>query len=75
LVPDRACFRGAGRSLEAPEAIDIVLINRPSSRQPAPARRSIRPVAAAIANAVFDATSGRLRRAPLTPDQFRPALA
>ena len=74
-MPDRACFQGAGRSLEAPEAIDIVLINRPSSRQPAPARRSIRPVAAAIANAVFDATGVRLRRAPLTPQRLKPALA
>ena len=37
--------------------------------------RSIRPVAAAIADAVFDATSGRPRHAPLTPDQLGPALA
>jgi nicotinate dehydrogenase subunit B len=52
---------------EAPETIAIVLINRPDL-PPAGARESsIRPVAAAIANAVFDATDVRLRRAPLTP--------
>jgi CO/xanthine dehydrogenase Mo-binding subunit len=49
-----------------------VLLNRPNCR-----RRwsSIRPVAAAIANAVFDATGVRLRRAPLTPERLKPALA
>ena len=36
---------------------------------------SVRPVAAAIANAVFDATGVRLRRAPLTPERLKPALA
>jgi nicotinate dehydrogenase subunit B len=36
---------------------------------------SIRPVAAALANAVFDATGVRLRRAPLTPERLKPALA
>jgi hypothetical protein len=32
--------------------------------------RSIRPIVPAVANAVFDATSARLRRAPLTPDRL-----
>jgi CO/xanthine dehydrogenase Mo-binding subunit len=36
---------------------------------------SIRPVAAALANAVFDASGVRLRRAPLTPQRLKPALA
>ena len=44
-------------------------------RRPAPARRSIRPVAAAIANAVFDATGVRIRRAPFTPDRVRAAMS
>jgi CO/xanthine dehydrogenase Mo-binding subunit len=40
-----------------------------------PGESSIRPVAAAIANAVFDATGVRLRRVPLTPERLKPALA
>jgi nicotinate dehydrogenase subunit B len=60
---------------EAPEAVDIVLINRPELPPAGAGESSIRPVAAAIANAVFDASGVRLRRAPLTPDRLKPALA
>jgi hypothetical protein len=42
---------------------------------PTSPRSSIRPVAAALANAVFDATGVRLRRAPLTPERLQRALA
>ncbi len=60
---------------EAPEAIDIVLINRPELPPAGTGESSIRPVAAALANAVFDASGVRLRRAPLTPERLKPALA
>jgi len=60
---------------EAPEAIDIVLINRPELPPAGAGESSTRPVAAAMANAVFDATGVRLRRAPLTPERLKPALA
>jgi CO/xanthine dehydrogenase Mo-binding subunit len=60
---------------EAPEAVDIVLVNRPELPPAGAGESSIRPVAAAIANAVFDATGVRLRRAPLTPERLKPALA
>jgi CO/xanthine dehydrogenase Mo-binding subunit len=60
---------------EAPEAVDIVLINHPELPPAGAGESSIRPVAAAIANAVFDATGVRLRRAPLTPERLKPALA
>jgi len=60
---------------EAPEAIDIVLLNRPELPPAGAGESSIRPVAAAIANAVFDASGVRLRRAPLTPERLKPALA
>ena len=59
---------------EAPEAIDIVLINRPELPPAGAGESSIRPVAAALANAVFDAT-GACAAAPLTPDRLKPALA
>jgi nicotinate dehydrogenase subunit B len=60
---------------EAPEAVDIVLINRPELPPAGAGESSIRPVAAAIANAIFDATGVRIRRAPLTPERLKPALA
>jgi nicotinate dehydrogenase subunit B len=60
---------------EAPEALDIVLLNRPELPPAGAGESSIRPVAAALANAVFDATGVRLRRAPLTPERLKPALA
>jgi nicotinate dehydrogenase subunit B len=49
---------------EAPEEVDIVLINHPELPPAGAGESSIRPVAAALANAVFDATGVRLRRPP-----------
>jgi CO/xanthine dehydrogenase Mo-binding subunit len=60
---------------EAPEVVDIVLINRPEWPPAGAGESSIRPVAAAIANAVFDASGVRLRRVPLTPERLKPGLA
>jgi nicotinate dehydrogenase subunit B len=60
---------------EAPDAVNIVLLNRPELPPTGAGESSIRPVAAALANAVFDATGVRLRRAPLTPERLKPALA
>jgi nicotinate dehydrogenase subunit B len=61
---------------EAPETVDIILLNHPELPPAGAGESSIRPVAAAIANAVFDATGVRLRRVPpLTPDRLTPALA
>ena len=59
---------------EAPENVDIVLLNRPELPPAGAGESSIRPVAAALANAVFDATGVRLRRAPLTLQRLKPAL-
>ena len=42
---------------DAPEAIDIVLINRPELPSAGAGERPIRPVAAALVNAVFNAAS------------------
>jgi len=36
---------------------------------------SIRPVAAAIANAIFDATGVRIRRVPFSPNRVKQALS
>lgn len=58
-------------STEAPEAIDVVLVNRPDVKPAGAGEATTRPVSAAIANAVFDATGVRIRRAPLTPDRVK----
>jgi nicotinate dehydrogenase subunit B len=60
---------------DAPEIIDTVLINRPNDMPRGAGEPSTRPVAGAIANAFFDATGVRLRRAPLTPERVKQALA
>src|SRR5437016_11261854 len=60
---------------ETPEAIDVVLINRPDTVPSGAGEPSIRPVAAAIANAIFDATGVRIRRVPFSPDRVRGMLS
>ena len=60
---------------EAPEAIDVVLIDRPEIPPSGAGEPAIRPVAAAIANAVFDATGVRIRRVPFSPDNVKSALS
>ena len=61
--------------VETPQVIDCVLIDRPERRPTGAGEGSIRPIAAAIANAVFDATGVRIRRAPLTPDRVRASMS
>ncbi len=60
---------------EAPETIDIVLINHPEIAPSGAGEPASRPVAAAIANAVFDATGVRIRRVPFSPDNVKGALS
>jgi CO/xanthine dehydrogenase Mo-binding subunit len=60
---------------EAPESVDIVLIDHPEIEPTGAGEPATRPVAAAIANAVFDATGVRIRRAPFSPDKVKSALS
>jgi nicotinate dehydrogenase subunit B len=60
---------------EKPESIECVLINRPEAAPTGAGEPSIRPIAAAIANAIFDATGVRIRRVPFSPDRVKSALA
>ena len=60
---------------EAPEQVDIVLIDHPEIAPSGAGEASSRPVPAAIANAVFDATGVRIRRAPLSPGNVKSALS
>jgi len=60
---------------ETPETIDVVLLNRPDAAPTGAGEPSIRPMAAAIANAIFDATGVRIRRVPFSPDRVKAALS
>ena len=59
---------------DMPDAIDIVVIDRREVPPAGAGEASIRPVAAALANAIFDATGVRIRRAPLTPERVKAAI-
>jgi nicotinate dehydrogenase subunit B len=61
--------------MDAPESVEVVLINRPELPPSGAGEPASRPTAAAIANAIFDATGVRLRRAPFTPERVKAALA
>jgi CO/xanthine dehydrogenase Mo-binding subunit len=60
---------------DAPEAVEIVLIDRPEIAPSGAGEPSTRTVPAAIANAIFDATGVRFRRVPITPERVKAALA
>ncbi len=60
---------------DAPEAIDIILIDHPEIAPTGAGEASSRPTAAAIANAIHDATGVRIRRAPLIPERVRAGMA
>ncbi len=60
---------------DAPETIEVVLINHPEIAPSGAGEPTIRVIPAAVANAFFDATGVRLRRAPLTPERVKAALA
>jgi nicotinate dehydrogenase subunit B len=60
---------------ETPAVIDIVLIDRPNVASSGAGEPSMRPLTAAIANAIFDATGVRIRRVPFTPDRVKQAMS
>jgi nicotinate dehydrogenase subunit B len=55
-------------------AIECVLVNRPDDEATGAGETSITVVAAAIGNAVFDATGVRLRQIPFTPERVMTGL-
>jgi CO/xanthine dehydrogenase Mo-binding subunit len=66
---------------DSPDRIDVVIVNgdpnptRPDLPHYGAGEPSHKPVVAAIANAIFDATGVRLRRVPFTPERVKAALA
>jgi len=55
--------------------LEIALIDRPHERALGVGEASTAPVAAALGNAVFDATGLRLRAVPFTPERVKAAFA
>lgn len=68
------------RHRDAPEKIDVVLVNgdpnpnRPDLPHYGAGEAMTKPMVAAVANAIFDATGVRLRRVPFRPDRVLAAL-
>ena len=60
---------------DAPAAIEVVLINRPEVAPSGAGEPTMRVIPAAVANAVFDATGVRLRKAPLNAERVKAALS
>jgi len=58
---------------EAP-AVDVILIDRPNEPLVGAGEAATAPVAAALANAVFDATGARLRTVPFTAARVKAAI-
>jgi nicotinate dehydrogenase subunit B len=54
--------------------IEVVMINRPDEEAAGAGELSITIVAAALANAIFDATGARIREVPFTPARVKAAL-
>jgi nicotinate dehydrogenase subunit B len=71
---DWRTYRTLPLGFEAPK-IESVLINRPDQEATGAGETSITVIAAALGNAIFDATGVRLRQIPFTPERVKAALA
>ncbi len=60
--------------IEVP-TIECVLVNRPEEEATGAGETSVTIAAAALGNAIFDATGARLRQIPFTPERIKAALA
>ena len=60
---------------ERPLQIDVVLINRQNIPPNGAGEGSMRPIVAAVANAIYDATGIRLRQGPFTPERIKGGAA
>ena len=60
---------------ERPHEIDVVLINRQNVPPNGAGEGSMRPVVAAVGNAIYDATGVRMRRGPFTAERLKAGMA
>jgi len=58
---------------EAPTVVDVVLLNHPEAISTGAGEATMRPLAAAVNNAIFEATGMRIRRAPLNAARIKAA--
>jgi CO/xanthine dehydrogenase Mo-binding subunit len=63
------------RSPDVPDVLDIHLINRPDEPPSGAGEPCMQSFAAAIGNAIFDATGVRIREQPFSPARVKAALA
>ncbi len=66
-------YRSLSLGFDLPQ-VEIVMLDRPEDEAMGAGELSITVVAAAIGNAVFDATGARLRQVPFTPERVQAAL-
>jgi CO/xanthine dehydrogenase Mo-binding subunit len=59
---------------DTPGEVRFALINRPEERPTGAGEATMRCVSSALANAIYDATGVRYRRAPLTPERILAGL-
>ena len=71
---DWRTYRSLSLGFDVP-VIESVLINRDGVEATGAGETAITIVAAAVGNAIFDATGVRLREAPFTPERVKAALA
>jgi CO/xanthine dehydrogenase Mo-binding subunit len=71
---DWQTYHSLSLGIETPE-FQVKLINRPDERATGAGETSITIVAAAIGNAIFDATGARIRQVPFTPERVKAALS
>ena len=60
---------------QKPESVEVVLVNRQNIPPSGAGEGSMRPITAAVANAIYDATGIRMRQAPFTPDRVKAGMA
>ncbi|MPY89960.1 MAG: molybdopterin-dependent oxidoreductase [Luteitalea sp.] len=70
---DWRTYRSLPLGFEVP-IVESVLINRPDVEAFGAGETSITVVAAAVGNAIFDATGARIREVPFTPERVKKAL-
>jgi CO/xanthine dehydrogenase Mo-binding subunit len=71
---DWRSYRTLSLASEMP-VIESVLIDRPEGPAMGAGETTITLVAAAVGNAIFDATGVRIREVPFTPERVKAALA
>jgi CO/xanthine dehydrogenase Mo-binding subunit len=71
---DWRTYRSLPIGFDVPK-VETVLLNRPDEEATGAGETSITIIAAAVGNAIFDATGARLRQVPFTPERLKAALA